>query len=253
MDKAERLKNAILDNFHRDGKLKYITGSLGDHYEQEGMGLALGLMSGILPDTVIDTVKYTDNGIACVYPPYRRYLSGNDMGRHSGTIWSFINCLYAVEAGKRGRNDVFEREFKLLADKAVRDGQFYEIYHPVTGMPYGGLQEGRGGEPYAMLKSCGHQSWSATGFMNMIIEGVSGMEISPEGIRFHPRPGNLVEHIEIEGMEIKGAMVNADIRGTGSSIKNVKIGKVPVEKPESELKPGGMIDFDIEMAEQRPD
>lgn len=246
-EKGERLKNAILDNFHREGKLKYITGSLGDHYEQEGMGVALGLMFNILPEDVVDAVKSTDNGIACVYPPYERYLSGSDMGRHSGTIWSFINCFYAVEAAKRGRTDIFEREFGLLADKALRDGQFFEIYHPVTGMPYGGLQEGRGGEPYARLKSCEHQSWSATGFMNMLIEGVSGMRILPEGVGFYPCPGNLADFVEIKDMQIRGAHVNVAIKGGGNEVESVRINSREAEKAEYSLKKGGKAVFEIEM------
>ena len=131
---------------------------------------------------------------------YDRYKQGDDLGRHSGTIWSFINSFYANEALKAGKNDVFTNEFRMLTDKAVRDGQFYEIYHPVTGMPYGGIQEPVRNGAYSRLKSCEHQLWSATGYMSMIINGIGGLQ---SNLEFRPTNVPGIEFIEIEGFKCK--------------------------------------------------
>ncbi|HPJ20939.1 MAG TPA: hypothetical protein PLP30_06050 [Clostridia bacterium] len=200
LEKAELLKKSILKNFYHDGRLGYITGPLGNHYEQEGLGLSFGRMFGILPENVLDDVRSTAHGIACVDRTYDRYRQGDDLGRHSGTIWSFINSFYANEALKAGKKDVFINELSMLTDKAVRDGQFYEIYHPVTGMPYGGIQEPVRNGSYSRLKSCEHQLWSATGYMSMIINGIGGLQINLE---FRPTNVPGIEFIEIEGFKCK--------------------------------------------------
>jgi hypothetical protein len=207
LEKAKLLKKSILANFYSEGRLRYITGSLGNHDEQEGLGLSFGRMFDILPVEVLDDVRTTAHGIACVDRTYDRYKQGDDLGRHSGTIWSFINCFFANEALKAGKTSVFLSEFNILTDKAIRDGQFYEIYHPVTGMPYGGIQEPIRNGKYSRLKSCEHQLWSATGYMSMILNGIGGLQ---SDLRFKPADVPGLEFVEIK--EFKCKKGSLDIR-----------------------------------------
>lgn len=209
--KALDLKKSITNNFYNEGFLKYITGRLGDHYEQEGLGLALGLMFCILPKSILDNVRLTRHGIACIDKTFERYRNGEDLGRHSGTIWSFINCFFANEALKAGRADIFEKEFNLLTEKAIRDSQFYEIYHPVTGLPYGGIQEPVKDGEYSRLKSCEHQAWSATGYLSMLIYGAAGVSIGFEEIRYNLTKMKEIKSIEIMGLDFKGTECNISI------------------------------------------
>ncbi|MBN2558903.1 MAG: hypothetical protein JXB33_09140 [Clostridia bacterium] len=247
--KAGRLKNSILENFHDKGKLKYITGAFGDHYEQEGLGIALGLLFGVLPGCVLDTVISTKNGIPCVHPPYARYVSGSDMGRHSGTVWPFINCLYAVEALKRHRNHTFDFEFFKLADNAIRDGQFYEIYHPKTGMPYGGLQESHRSEGFSMLKSCEHQAWNATGFMSMILHGIAGIRISGLGMSLDPYLPPGVGIVKIDGLRYRNAELSINIEGAGRIPRNVSVNGKKQHTACIDIEARGDISIDIMMRE----
>lgn len=209
-EKASKLKRSILNNFWCEGRLGYIKGPLGDYYEQEGLGLAFGSMFGILPAEALEAASHTAHGIACVDITYGRYDTGSDLGRHSGTIWSFINSFYANAALKHGKKDVFENEFNLLTEKALRDGQFYEIYHPVTGKPYGGIQEPVKNNEYSRLKSCEHQVWSATGYMSMVINGIAGFTPGEKEPIFCMNRTSVVDFLEIEGLIYKGAKI--DIR-----------------------------------------
>jgi hypothetical protein len=95
LTKAEELKSSILNNFYKDSKLKYITGIYGDFYEQEGLGIAFGLKFDVLPTEILDNVYISKNGIPCVHPTFKRYQKGDDVGRHSGTVWPFVQCFYA--------------------------------------------------------------------------------------------------------------------------------------------------------------
>ena len=77
-------------------------------------------------------------------PSYDRYrLSYASYGRHSGTVWPHVQGFWAEAAARAGEMDVFAAELWNLAELAVRDGMFAEIYHPTSGAIYGGLQEGR--------------------------------------------------------------------------------------------------------------
>jgi hypothetical protein len=49
--------------------------------------------------------------------------------------------------------DFFALELKKAADRACRDNQFAEQYHPVTGEIYGGVQEGMTGRSGAGMKA----------------------------------------------------------------------------------------------------
>ncbi|MBN1622755.1 MAG: hypothetical protein JXN10_07520 [Clostridia bacterium] len=200
LEKAKLLSKSILTNFYHEGRVRYITGPLGNHDEQEGLGISFGRMFDILPDQVLDDIRTTAHGITCVDSTYDRYKQGNDLGRHSGTIWSFINSFYANEALRVGKKDTFISEFNMLTEKAIRDGQFYEIYHPITGMPYGGIQEPvRNGE-YSRLKSCEHQLWSATGYLSMILNGIAGFSGKLE---FNPVEVPGIEFIDIKGFKCR--------------------------------------------------
>ncbi|MCD6331750.1 MAG: hypothetical protein J7L89_00600 [Bacteroidales bacterium] len=57
-------------------------------------------------------------------------------------------------------------ELSNLADHAVRDMQFAEIYHPYTGEKYGGIQESNG--ELVQWSAANRQTWSATGYIRML-------------------------------------------------------------------------------------
>ena len=52
--------------------------------------------------------------------------------------------MWVLAASQNGRRELGWFELESLAQKAWRDVQFFELYHPLTGERYGGLQENPG-------------------------------------------------------------------------------------------------------------
>jgi glycogen debranching enzyme len=185
--KALALKQAINSHFWRKTKGTY--GYLLDAPEhddrQEGLGLAFALLFGIADDSqatrIFENVHLTPHGMACVWPAYPRYRKEDHYGRHSGTIWPQVNAAWALACQKRGRPDLARQELLLLAEKACRDSEFAEVYHPHTGLPYGGLQEEHDHGPKPELYwVCHRQSWCASGYLAMVLTNFIGIEFKDE-------------------------------------------------------------------------
>jgi glycogen debranching enzyme len=181
--KAEALHRAINDRFWREklGRYGYLVDAPDNDDYQEGFGLAFALLFGIADDAkakrIFDAVYLSDHGIPCVWPTYPRYKTNSDFGRHSGTIWPQVNAAWALACHFRGRPDLARFELKVLAEKACRDSEFVEVYHPESGIPYGGLQEALSGkiESYWV---CHRQSWCASGYLAMIAFCELGLDLS---------------------------------------------------------------------------
>ena len=86
--------------------------------------------------------------------------------------------------GRESRTSLADELFNLAAH-AVRDMQFAEIYHPLTGEIYGGLQE-REGQGIGLWGAASRQTWSATAYIRMVFIGLAGMRFDSDGVRFQP-------------------------------------------------------------------
>lgn len=173
-EKADCLRASINKHFWRkqQGTYAYLIDAPGDDDRQEGLGLAFALLFGIADDTqakrIFETVHLTPHGMPCVWPTYERYAKHSEFGRHSGTIWPQVNAAWALACLARGRRDLAGRELVLLAQKACRDSEFVEVYHPMTGAPYGGIQEEITGQ-IESYRVCHRQSWCASGYIAMAL------------------------------------------------------------------------------------
>ncbi len=223
LSKAKELKKSIINNFYKDSKLKYITGKYGDFYEQEGLGIAFGLKFDVLPKEILDNVYISKNGIPCVHPTFKRYQRGDDVGRHSGTVWPFVQSFYANAVLEKGYYQKFDYEFIKLAENAVRDKQFFELYHPETGLPYGGLQEDFKAQGLILYKSCEHQSWSATGFLSMLLYGIAGLRHIKGHLDFKPYLPSIIDYIKIEGIHYADTVMDIMIEGKGYDISRIEV------------------------------
>jgi hypothetical protein len=111
---------------------------------------------------------------------------------------------------KAGNGQGFEKELFCLASKAVRDMHFAEIYHPVTGAIYGGLQEDFN-QGIIQWKSCERQTWSASAFWSMLYYGIFGLEFSVESITVKPYLPTTVNHAELKNLRIGEAVVTISV------------------------------------------
>jgi len=181
--KAGALRQAINDHFWSDdlGRYRYLVDAPGNDDFQEGFGLAFALLFGIASDAqakrIFDTVYLSPHGIPCVWPTYPRYEKPSEFGRHSGPIWPQVNAAWALACHSRGRIDLALSELKLLTEKACRDSEFIEVYHPETGVPYGGLQESETDGEIGAFGLCHRQSWCASGYIAMVVFCHLGLEI----------------------------------------------------------------------------
>ena len=99
---------------------------------------------------------------------------------------------------------------KAQTDNAVKDYQFAEIYHPLTGEIYGGRQERGNGivdwraEPY--------QTWSATAYLRNIYMDLAGMKFDTDGIYFQPVKTNLMETMKLCNFKYRNCMLHISIK-----------------------------------------
>jgi glycogen debranching enzyme len=229
--KAEALRARINKEFWREdaGCYRYLVDPFGGDDRHEGFGHAFAILFGVADarqrDSVFSTQTVTPAGmIPCVWPTYGRYRKEDPdaFGRHSGCIWPQINAYWCEAAARHGRGDILERELGVWAKYVCRDSQFLEVYHPVTGAVYGGVQEGQGGM-IGLLESCRRQTWCATGFLRAIHHGVLGMRIAPDGIRFSPCVPEGVAPLRVSGLRYREAEIDVEIAGAGTKASSILI------------------------------
>ena len=235
--KAEALKEAINRHFWQPHKgcYRYLVDPFGGCDHQEGLGHCFVLLFGIADaeqaEAIFRNQHVTPSGIPCVWPTFARYESADGMsfGRHSGTVWPHIQGFWAHAAASYGKADLFEHELKKLARHACRDSQFAEIYHPISGEIYGGMQESDQG--IREWKSCSRQTWSATGFVRMIFMGLVGMTFEPDSIYFKPLLTERFKHVRLSHLPYRGMFLDIQIEGPGTQIAEFRINEQPVHPP----------------------
>lgn len=227
--KADRLKDAINKAFWMEdkGTYRYLIDPYGGSDYQEGLGISYAILFGIADERqtarILENAYITPNGIACVWPTYPRYRrDGNSFGRHSGTIWPFVQAFWAEAALKGGRPDLFNKEFLTLTRMAVNSDGFYEIYHPISGEPYGGLQEGA--ETWASVP---RQTWSATGYLRMILTGIIGIRFEKDGISFKPSLPESISSVRLKDLRFRDMIFDISISGSGNNILSIMINGKP--------------------------
>ncbi|MFW5857273.1 MAG: MGH1-like glycoside hydrolase domain-containing protein [Planctomycetota bacterium] len=222
---GDALAEAIRTHFWNDatGTFRYLLDADEDPARQEGFGHAFALLFGIADDaqarSVLDRQHLTAHGIPCVWPTYDRYTDAEGMsfGRHSGTIWPQVNAAWALAAAQAGRRDLAWGELRGLAEKACRDVHFYEIYHPVTGEAYGGLQESpHAGDGPLVWGSCRRQTWCATGYMRMVLTALFGLRIDADGLALAPDLPADIESATVEGLHYREATVTLTVERSGA-------------------------------------
>lgn len=231
--KAEALKNSINNLLwcEERGIYYYYVDTEGKDDALEGLGNAFAILLGVADERqaklIAENQYVSPHGIPCVYPSYSRYTKygENCFGRHSGTVWPFIQGFWADAAARTGRTDLFDKEFLTQTENSVKAGQFYEIYHPLTGEPYGGLQESRG--EIIEWRSMQFQTWSATAYLRNIYMDIFGMRFYEDGIRFDPCGSDILgDRATLSGIKYRECEISLTISGKGSKIKEFKINNV---------------------------
>ena len=217
-EKHEALKARINEVFwdEKKGIYDYAVDAKGREDRQEALGQSFAILFDIADDEkkarILENCVVSENGICCLYPTYERYLPYG-IGRHSGTVWPFAQAFFA-DAAVSLRPDRSAFELETLTRNALRSGQFYEIYHPQTGEPYGGAQE-TDGPMKPDWASVPHQTWSATGYLRMLLFDLAGLHISEDGIHIHPARIADIQTLTLEGLRYRGAVIDLTVTPGG--------------------------------------
>jgi glycogen debranching enzyme len=191
---------------------------------QEGLGHCFTLLFDLVgPEQaglILKNQHITPAGIPCVWPTFARYErpDGQSFGRHSGTVWPHVSGFWADAALRHGRADLFENEFELLTKHINRDGQCSEIYHPLSGEIYGGLQEAGAGPDGMQWRACARQSWTASAYLRMLLTGPFGLRFSQEGIHFKPFLPKGLERVHISGLPYRACRLDIMVEGQGGQV-----------------------------------
>ena len=212
--KAEALRQSINQAFWDEdrGTYRYLVDPWGGCDAQESMGLSFAILFGVadarMAESIIEHTVITPNGIPCVYPSFERYLPYG-LGRHSGTVWPHIQAFWAHAAG-RIHPQCLETELRALTRNALREGYFSEIYHPETGLPYGGAQEG-GDRITLDWVSQKRQTWSATGYIHMLLFDLAGLSFHEDHLSIEPVSVNGVRDLHIEHLVWRDMEIALDL------------------------------------------
>jgi glycogen debranching enzyme len=225
--KAAKLKKTINDRLWNEakGNYRFLVGPYGNCDLEEGQGSAYALLFGVADAKQAESVfahqHITPAGLPCGWPNLPQYENkeGTSFGRHIGTVWPQIQAFWAEAAAREGNSKAFGHEFLNLANHAVRDLHFAEIYHPTTGQIYGGMQENGG--KIILWGATSRQTWAATGYIRMTLLGLVGMRFDTDGVRFKPCLPEGISNVELKNVQYRGMILDITIRGRGVKIKEV--------------------------------
>jgi glycogen debranching enzyme len=223
-ERSDKLAKSIQKHFWNSEReiFNYLIDLDGACDFQEGLGHAFALLFDIAnPEqahSVLQNQHITPAGIPCVWPTFSRYSTFGEFGRHSGTVWPFISGFWGEAALKYDRPDLFDREFMTFTNNINQHAQCAEIYHPETGDIYGGLQEAGSGPRGMDWTSCSRQSWTASAYLRMLLNGLLGMRFDVDGIIFAPHLPAGVDSIAVSGINYRGCRLSLTVEGRGGHV-----------------------------------
>ncbi len=177
--------------------------------EQEGLGLALAILSGTATRgqarATIAGLRRAPLGLSAVWPPFDGY-DLDHFGRHGAALWPMIMGVWAQAVAGTGDAATFGAELDRLCGLFEGSaGEFLEVYHPVTGAPDGGWQVGR------HWRSEPDQTWSATTLLGTVLHGLAGLRATPSGLEVRPcvPPGS--GDLHLLGVPWRGELLDLDL------------------------------------------
>jgi glycogen debranching enzyme len=210
--KAESLKKNILKYLYDkdDNSFYYLIDQNGMvHKYQEALGISFAIIFGIInkekANQLIHHAIVSRYGITSIYPDFSRY-SPEKPGRHNNIIWPMVNGFFAKASLVAGNDASFTKELfgltHLALDEDKGNYDFREIYNPNTGKPDGGWQANGPQNRDYHWESCKLQTWSATAYISMILNGLFGLRFSEQSLSFSPFLPSSIHFIEMKGLKI---------------------------------------------------
>ena len=129
---------------------------------------------------------------------------------------------------------MFVRELSGLTHLALDEDKgnydFREIYNPHSGKPDGGYQAWGEDRPNFHWESCKLQTWSATAYLSMILNGVFGMRFTADSLLLAPFLPNDIASIELRNLAYRDSQLDIAITGRGHTVASFTVdGKEQLE------------------------
>jgi len=197
------------------------------HQYQEGLGISFAVIFGVIngekAKKLISNAVVSKFGITSITPDFTRY-SKEKPGRHNNIIWPMVNGFYARAAIASGSYKTFTHELfsltHLALDEDKGDYDFREIYNPYSGKPDGGYQAWGPEYPNYHWESCKLQTWSATAYLSMVINGLIGMKFSEKEVSFTPFLPEGISLLNVSDIAYRNSNLNISIKGSGNIISS---------------------------------
>ena len=195
---------------------------------QEASGHAFAVLFDICPRekqaALLEGLTYSDRGMVSVWPPFEGLYSDDKPGRHNNVVWPFLNGMLLEAMAKCGLHDLIGKELTRITDLYKgSDFELFEIYSPYTGEVYGGWQLDH------VWDSCHDQTWSATCYIGAFLQGVFGMNVEKNGIRFAPSVPETLKDAVISGVKVRDMALSVEVKGFGSKLEKFLVDGVESE------------------------
>ena len=222
----EALKAAILRTFWNEetGKCSYIRYSDGRvDGSQELAGISFGVLFGILPEKALEGLVEEKYGIPSIMPPFPGLFSKEKPGRHNNLVWPFLNGFYIQAAAGAGKVNLAGEELKKMTALYNSAEGIFEIYNPYDGSVDGGWQIGGDDLLGHIWDSCPDQTWSASSYIGAVLQGIFGIRMEEDVIRFRPCVPEYLKDSSVRGLVIRGKQYNVTLRGFGTEVAEMTL------------------------------
>ncbi len=231
--KAYNLKQEILKYFYNNdsNSFNYLIDQNGHAYKaQEGLGLSFAVIFNIIDGNkakeLIAHAVVSKYGITSIYPDFPRN-SEQKPGRHNNIIWPMVNGFFAKAAIVAGNDTMFNKELynltHLALDEDKGDYNFREVYNPYSGKPDGGWQANGDKYPEYHWDSCKLQTWSATAYISMVLNGIIGLQPNERSLAFAPYLPAGISNIRLKSLAYRNAVLDISIKGKNKVIKTFSV------------------------------
>ncbi|WP_326667435.1 MGH1-like glycoside hydrolase domain-containing protein [Streptomyces sp. NBC_01257] len=219
---AARLRTAINTRIRRPGTGGYGyfihgTGERAGRLEtyQEANGLAFAVLCGVASPhevrALLGATHHEPHGVVNVWPHFSRFDDAHP-GRHNVIVWPMTVGMWGHAAAIGGRIDLLAQAVTDIASLEHRDGRFWEIHNARTGAVDGGWQTGH------QWDSQPDQTWSATGYLRLIHQGVFGITHERDRLRFAPSLPPGWGPVTLSGLPYRRATLDITLTGAGHRV-----------------------------------
>lgn len=235
-NKADAVKANILKHLYNkdENRLYYLIDHLGNiEKAEERLGISFAIIFGIIKGeaahNMIKNIKQSPFGVTNIYPHFEGFQDSKPAS-HGNILWPMVNGFFAQAAIITENYKAFDFELdalqKLALDEDKGNYNFWEIYNPVTGKPYGGWQASNKDVPFRfdeLWSSKRYQTWSATAYMNMVLYGICGLRFENNGILFQPYLPSDCNFVTLSDIKYRNAVLTISVSGKGTKIASFKV------------------------------